>query len=256
MEGQAMAAATEAEHEINAGKYRGPLHGVPVAVKDLCYTRGVRTMGGTKGVRDFVPDEDATVVARMREAGAVLLGKLNLTEGAMGGYSPEFGIPLNPWNADRWPGVSSSGSGVATAAGLCFAAIGTDTGRIDSLSLLGERPRRTEADVQGRVSRHGVLALSPSLDHVGPMTRGVADAAILFDAIAGHDPKDSTSLANPPPGTFAQVLQGVEGFRIGIDREYATRGIDPGRSRRLTNHLEGTRRSQRPHRRRQDARHH
>jgi amidase len=88
----------------------------------------VRTMGGTKVLRDFVPDEDATVVARMHEAGAVLLGKLNLTEGAMGGYSPEFGIPLNPWNADRWPGVSSSGSGVATAAGLCFAAIGTDTG--------------------------------------------------------------------------------------------------------------------------------
>jgi amidase len=128
MEGQAMAAATEAEREISAGKYRGPLHGVPVAVKDLCYTRGVRTMGGTKVLRDFVPDEDATVVARMHEAGAVLLGKLNLTEGAMGGYSPEFGIPLNPWNADRWPGVSSSGSGVATAAGLCFAAIGTDTG--------------------------------------------------------------------------------------------------------------------------------
>jgi amidase len=123
--------------------------------------------------------------------------------------------------------VSSSGSGVATAAGLCFAAIGTDTGgsiRFPSSAngLVGLKP------TYGRVSRHGVLALSPSLDHVGPMTRGVADAAILFDAIAGHDPKDSTSLADPPPRTFAQVGHGVEGLRIGIDREYATRGIDPG----------------------------
>ena len=227
MEDQAMAAATAAERDINAGKYRGPLHGVPIAVKDLCYTRGVRTMGGTRVLRDFVPDQDGTVVAKLHAAGAILLGKLNLTEGAMGGYNPELRIPLNPWNQARWPGVSSSGSGVATAAGLCFAAIGTDTGgsiRFPSSAngLVGLKP------TYGRVSRHGVLALSPSLDHVGPMARNVADVAILFDTIAGPDPLDATSLADSPPSALAQVGQGVEGLRIGIDREYATKGIDPG----------------------------
>jgi amidase len=148
MEDQAMAAATEAEREIKAGKYRGALHGVPIAVKDLCYTRGVRTMGGTRVLRDFVPDEDATVVTKLRDAGAIVLGKLNLTEGAMGGYNAERGIPVNPWNAGRWPGVSSSGSGVATAAGLCFASIGTDTG--GSIPLLGEWPCRAQADLRTR----------------------------------------------------------------------------------------------------------
>ena len=126
MEDHAMTAATEAERDINAGKYRGALHGVPIAVKDLCYTRGVRTMAGTRVLRDFVPDEDATVVAKLQAAGAILLGKLNLTEGAMGKvHNPELGIPLNPWHPTRWPGASSSGSAVATAAGLCFAAIST-----------------------------------------------------------------------------------------------------------------------------------
>jgi amidase len=227
MEDQAMTAATEAERDINAGKYRGTLHGVPIAVKDLCYTRGVRTMGGTRVLRDFVPDEDATVVAKLHAAGAILLGKLNLTEGAMGGYNPELGIPLNPWNPARWPGASSSGSGVATAAGLCFAAIGTDTGgsiRFPSSAngLVGLKP------TYGRVSRHGVLALSPSLDHVGPIARSVADVAIMFDAIVGQDPRDSTAIAAVSPSTLAQVGQHVEGLRIGIDREYATKGIDSG----------------------------
>lgn len=227
MEDQAMTAATAAERDINAGRYRVALHGVPIAVKDLCYTRGVRTMGGTRVLRDFVPDEDATVVAKLHDAGAILLGKLNLTEGAMGGYNPELEIPLNPWNRARWPGVSSSGSGVATAAGLCFAAIGTDTGgsiRFPSSAngLVGLKP------TYGRVSRYGVQALSPSLDHVGPMARSVADVAVLFDAIAGHDSMDSTSLADALPSTFAQVGQDVEGLRIGFDRDYATKGIDAG----------------------------
>jgi amidase len=227
MEDQAMSAATEAEREIKAGKYRGALHGVPVAVKDLCYTRGVRTTGGTRVLRDFVPDQDATVVTKIQSAGAIVLGKLNLTEGAAAGYNPERGIPVNPWNASRWPGASSSGSGVATAAGLCFAAIGTDTGGsirfpASANGLVGLKP------TYGRVSRHGVLALSPSLDHVGPMGRRVADVAILFDAIAGHDPKDSTSLADPPASALAAVGQGVEGLRIGIDRSHASTNIDPG----------------------------
>lgn len=120
-----------AEQQIVAGRYRGPLHGVPVAVKDLGYTKGVRTMGGTPLLRSFVPDVDATVVTKLRDAGAVVLGKLNLTEGAMGGYHQSFDIPVNPWAADRWSGASSSGSGVAVAAGLCFAIARTRAGRYD-----------------------------------------------------------------------------------------------------------------------------
>src|SRR5688572_11257789 len=124
MRDQALADAQAALQEIQSGKYRGPLHGIPIAIKDLCYTKGVRTMGGTAVLRDFVPDFDATVVAKLREAGAVILGKLNLSEGATAGYNPLMDVPLNPWNRDHWPGMSSSGSGVATAAGLCFASIG------------------------------------------------------------------------------------------------------------------------------------
>ena len=229
MPDQAMAAATEAEREINAGRYRGALHGVPIAVKDLCFTRGVRTMAGTAVLEGFVPEFDATVVAKLRAAGAVIMGKLNLTEGAMGGYHPDRGIPLNPWDTNRWPGVSSSGSGVATAAGLCFAAIGTDTGgsiRFPSSAcgLVGLKP------TYGRVSRHGVWGLSGSLDHVGPMARRVSDVAIVFDAIAGHDPQDSTSLTDPSESAVAQTGQGIDGLRIGIDRAYALKGIDPGQA--------------------------
>ena len=125
---QAMEAGRKAEQEIQAGNYKGPLHGIPIAVKDLCFTAGTGTMGGLKVLRDFVPDYDATVVHKLREAGAVILGKLNLTEGALSGYHRDFPIPVNPWGENLWAGVSSSGSGVATAAGLCFAALGTDTG--------------------------------------------------------------------------------------------------------------------------------
>lgn len=170
MAAHALAAARVAEQEIQSGNYRGPLHGIPIAVKDLCYTRGVRTMGGLGVLADFVPDYDATVVTKLNEAGAILLGKLNLTEGAMGGYLPDFDLPINPWGEALWPGASSSGSGVATAAGLCFAALGTDTGgsiRFPAMAngIVGLKP------TYGRVSRHGVLALAESLDQVGPMAR-------------------------------------------------------------------------------------
>ena len=226
---QALAAARAAEQEIRAGKYRGPLHGVPIAVKDLCYSSGVRTMGGTPVLKDFVPDFDATVLSRLYEAGAVVLGKLNLTEGAMAGYHPDFDIPVNPWDASRWAGVSSSGSGVAVAAGLCFAAIGTDTGgsiRFPSSAngVVGLKP------TYGRVSRFGVLPLAESLDHVGPMARRVADVAIMFDAIAGFDPKDSTSLRDSAESSFGGLPRGVEGLRIGFDREYALAGVDGGQA--------------------------
>ena len=222
----ALSEARDAEQEIADGRYRGPLHGVPVAVKDLCFTKGVRTMGGTKVLADHVPDVDATVVARLADSGAVLLGKLNLTEGAMSRYHPDFDIPVNPWGADRSAGASSSGSGVATAAGLCFASLGSDTGgsiRFPSAAcgIVGIKP------TWGRVSRYGVLALAESLDHVGPMTRSTADAAVVLQAIAGLDPNDPTSLPALVPDMTAGIEGGVEGLRIGLDERYATADVDP-----------------------------
>jgi amidase len=232
MSDEAREGARAAEREIAAGKYRGPLHGVPIAVKDLCYTKGIRTMGGTAVRRDFVPDVDATVVSKLRGAGAVLLGKLSLSEGATAGYNPALDVPLNPWNPDRWPGMSSSGSGVATAAGLCYAAIGTDTGGsirnpASANGVVGLKP------TYGRVSRYGVLAMAESLDHVGPMARSVADVAIVFDAIAGRDPKDATSLDATAANAFKDLTQGIRGVRIGLDRDYALRGIDAGQAAAL-----------------------
>jgi amidase len=223
---QAIAGARRADAEIKAGRYRGPLHGVPIGVKDLCYTRGVRTMAGTRVFADFVPDYDATVVARLEAAGAVILGKLVLCEGAFGPYFPGLQVPLNPWDATRWSGVSSSGSGVATAAGLCFASVGTDTGgsiRYPSAAngCVGLKP------TYGRVSRYGVFALAPTMDHVGPMTRTVEDAAILFEAMAGADPHDPTSLPDPVPAVRAELTQGIAGLRVGFDRRYATDNVDP-----------------------------
>ena len=222
---QAMAAAQAAEEEINAGMYRGPLHGIPIAVKDLCFTKGVRTMGAAEVLVGHVPAFDGTVIAKLESAGAILLGKLNLTEGAMGGYNRNFDIPKNPWNPDRWTGSSSSGSGVATAAGLCFGSLGSDTGgsiRFPSAAcgVVGLKP------TWGRVSRYGVLALAESMDHVGPMTRNVADAGIILEAIAGSDPNDPTSLPNPVPNMLEGVGQDIRGVRIGFDEHYATHDID------------------------------
>ena len=235
---QALEAAGRAEREIGSGAYRGPLHGIPVAVKDLCYTRGVRTMGGLVVLADHVPEYDATVVARLEEAGAILLGKLSLTEGAMGGYHRDFEVPVNPWNEELWAGASSSGSGVATAAGLCFASLGTDTGgsiRFPSMAngIVGLKP------TYGRVSRYGVLPLAESLDHVGPMTRRVADAAVVLEAIAGFDPNDPTSLRAPVPDMLEGLDRDISGLRIGFDRGYATDGVDPGLVASLESALAG-----------------
>ncbi|RKU38468.1 Asp-tRNA(Asn)/Glu-tRNA(Gln) amidotransferase GatCAB subunit A [Candidatus Poribacteria bacterium] len=221
----AMAAAQKAERELNTGTYRGPLHGVPIAVKDLCFTKGVRTMGAAKVLADHVPTFDATVIAKLEAAGAVLLGKLNLTEGAMGGYNPEFDIPKNPWNPERWTGSSSSGSGVATAAGLCFGSLGSDTGgsiRFPSAScgVVGIKP------TWGRVSRYGVLALAESMDHVGPMTRSVTDAGLMLVVISGFDQNDPTSLPNPVPNMLEGIGQDLQGIRVGFDDHYATNDID------------------------------
>ncbi len=222
---QARDAAKIAEQEITSGKYRGPLHGIPIAVKDLCFTKGVRTMGGAKVLKDHIPDYDSTIVKRLKDAGAVLLGKLNLTEGAMGGYHPEFDIPINPWNPERWTGSSSSGSGVATAAGLCTASIGSDTGgsiRFPSAAcgIVGLKP------TWGRVSRYGVLPLAESMDHLGPMTRSVTDACILLEAVAGYDANDATSLPHPVPNMIESIDKGVKNIRIGFDEDFATKDVD------------------------------
>jgi amidase len=232
MRDQAIADARKAAAEIAAGRSRGPLHGVPIAIKDLCWTKGVRTMGGLAVRRDFTPTQDATVVARLRAAGAVVLGKTNLSEGAAAGYNPAMDVPLNPWNHDRWPGMSSSGSGVAAAAGLCFGAVGTDTGGSirnpsSANGVVGLKP------TYGRVSRYGVMPMAASLDHVGPMAREVADVAILFDAMAGRDPADPTSLDAPPAEAAKALGGGVRGLRIGLDHAYALERTDPGQARAI-----------------------
>jgi amidase len=222
----ALQRAAQADTEIRAGKWRGPLHGVPLAVKDLCQTKGVLTTCASRVLRDWRPESNAAVVERLEAAGAVMLGKLNLTEFAMAWYHPELPAPLNPWDPSLWPGASSSGSGVATAAGLCFASIGTDTGgsiRFPSAAcgIVGLKP------TWGRVSRYGVFALGESLDHIGPITRTVADAAFMLGAIAGLDPADDTSLAVPVDDYAAALAGGVKNIRIGVDEKYITQVAAP-----------------------------
>ena len=207
------------------GEPLGPLHGVPIALKDLFFTRGLPTASGTRVMADFIPDEDATVVRRLKEAGAVVIGKTQLTEGAYGVHHPDVVDPVNPWAADRWTGVSSSGSGVAVAAGLCYGALGSDTGgsiRFPSASCgtVGVKP------TYGRVSRQGAFPLAESLDHVGPMTRTVADAARMLGVMAGVDPEDATSLEAPVPNYGAEIEAPVSGLRVGVDWDYVTQGVE------------------------------
>jgi amidase len=225
---QAREQAKRAEIEIAEGRYRGPLHGVPIAVKDLCYTRGLPTSGGMVIHKDFRPGFDATVVRRLTQAGAVILGKLHMTEGACLEHHPEMPRPTNPWKADLWTGVSSSGSGVATAAGLCYASLGSDTGgsiRFPSAcnGLTGVKP------TWGRVSRHGIMDLAATYDTIGPMTRSAADAAAMLAAIAGFDPDDPTSLAVPVPDYLAGLagIFGARGLKIGIDWDFNKDGANP-----------------------------
>ena len=173
---------------------------------------------------DFVPKYDATVVRRLKEAGAIILGKLNLCEGAMSAYSRKFPLPLNPWSADAWAGASSSGSGIAAAAGLAYATIGTDTGGsirypAASCGVVGLKP------TWGKVSRYGVFPLAESLDHVGPIARRTADCAMVLDAIAGHDPKDPTSLPSHSP-VAPHLEEGVKGLQLGWDENFASYGVD------------------------------
>lgn len=222
---RALSEAAAADAEIASGKIRGPLHGVPVAVKDLLWTVDAPTTHGMPLNKAFMAGEDATVVRRLREAGAIILGKLQQTEGAFGDHHPEIRPPVNPWNASIWSGVSSSGSGVATAAGMCFGSIGTDTGgsiRFPSAAngLSGLKP------TWGRVSRFGAFELAASLDHIGPMARSAADAAAILAAIAGPDPKDATAVHLPVPDYLNEMAAGISGLRIGIDRGWVIDGVD------------------------------
>ena len=213
---RARESARQAEAEIAAGNYRGPLHGLPVAVKDQFYTAGIVTTGGSSILRDFVPDEDSTVMAKLNEAGAVMLGKLNMSEFAMADiYHHPYGTPRNPWDTTRNPGTSSSGSGAATAAFLCATSLGEDTGGsirspANFSGLVGLRP------TYGRVSRHGVMGGSWSMDTVGPISRTVEDAAITFQAIAGHDPKDPYTWDVPVPDYRAALTGDISGLRVGV----------------------------------------
>jgi amidase len=223
---RALAQAGQADRERDRGDRRSALHGVPVAVKDLCATEGIATGCGTQVMADHVPDHSATVVRRLESAGAVLLGKLAMTEGAFSEHHPAARVPVNPWNAEAWTGVSSSGSGVAVAAGLAFAALGTDTGgsiRFPSFcnGIVGIKP------TWGRVSRHGVFPLAATLDHVGPMARTVEDAALMLGVIAGEDAHDPTSLALPAPHCTVDLERGLEGVAIGVDPGFALDGLEP-----------------------------
>jgi amidase len=223
---RALERAKIAEAEISRGLWRGPLHGTPIAVKDLCNTTFAPTGSGTTIFKEFTPDFNATVVDRLEQAGAIILGKLAMTEGAYTSHHPENPGPLNPWNADYWVGSSSTGSGAATSLGLCYGSLGTDTGgsiRFPSATcgLTGIKP------TWGRVSRYGVFPLAESLDHVGPMTRSAADSAALLGAIAGYDVNDATSYSGPPPDYLEAIGDGVRGLRIGVDWGYATDGVEP-----------------------------
>ena len=217
MSEQALADARNASDEIANGNYRGPLHGVPVGVKDLCQTKGVRTTAGSKILADWLPEEDATVVRKLRQAGAIIVGKTHLHEWAFGatGINDHYGAAHNAWDTARVTGGSSSGSATGVAAGLCYAALGSDTGgsiRIPA-SLCGVTGIK---QTYGRVSLHGVVPLSWSMDHIGPMARSVRDCALVLEAIAGRDPQDPSTVDVPVETWSEHLDEGLEGLRIAV----------------------------------------
>ncbi len=225
---RALAAAADADRRLAAGDGVTPLTGIPVLVKDVIATRDIATTAASRILEGFVPPYDATVTARLREAGAVILGKANCDEFAMGSSTENsaFAVTRNPWDLDRVPGGSSGGSAAAVAARECLGALGTDTGGSIRLpaafcGVVGMKP------TYGRVSRYGVVAFASSLDQVGPLARDVRDCALLLGAIAGHDRRDSTSVPLPVPDYVARLDGDVRGLRIGLPREYFVEGMQP-----------------------------
>jgi aspartyl-tRNA(Asn)/glutamyl-tRNA(Gln) amidotransferase subunit A len=217
---QAMEEARLAEHEIRSGQYRSPLHGIPIGLKDLFYVKGVPNTSGSKIFDHFIPDYDSTVALKLREAGAILLGKLNLHQFAYGptGENPDYGNMHNPWDRERIPGGSSGGSASATASGQCALAMGTDTGgsiRIPSAlcGLVGLKP------TYGRLSRYGMTVLSWSQDHPGPMARTVEDCVLVMNAVAGYDPRDPSSADRSAPDFTQSLTENIKGLRVGVPKE-------------------------------------
>lgn len=224
----ALAEAREAEEEIQHDRWRGPLHGIPIALKDLIDTAGVRTTAASELFKSRVPAQDAEIVRRLRSAGAVFLGKLNMHEFAYGGSSviSYFGPVHNPWSLDYCPGGSSGGSAAAVAAQLCYGAIGSDTGGsirqpAAYCGLVGLKP------TYGRVSTSGVIPLSWSLDHLGPITRTVTDTALILQVIAGYDVKDKASIDVPVPNYTATIGAATSSLRLGIPRAYFYEALHP-----------------------------
>jgi aspartyl-tRNA(Asn)/glutamyl-tRNA(Gln) amidotransferase subunit A len=223
---RALQEAKAAEEQIRGGTYLSPLHGIPLAHKDIVATKGIKTTCASKVLKDQVPDYDAAVIERLRAAGSVLLGKLNMNEFATITPSPHFGRVNNPWNLERNPGGSSSGSGVAVAAGLCAGSLGTDTGgsiRIPAAfcGIVGLKA------THGRISLFGVTPLSWSLDHIGPMTRTVQDAALMLQALAGHDPRDLGSSEASVSDYTTKLTGALKGLRLGVPSRFFPEYTDP-----------------------------
>jgi aspartyl-tRNA(Asn)/glutamyl-tRNA(Gln) amidotransferase subunit A len=223
----ALAQAAAADQQLAAGS-AGPLAGIPLALKDVVCTEGLRTTCGSKILASFIPPYDATVVTRLKAAGAVILGKLSMDEFAMGSANENcaFGIPHNPWALDHVCGGSSGGSAAAVAADECIAALGSDTGGsirqpASHCGVVGIKP------TYGRVSRYGLIAYASSLDQLGPLTKDVRDSALLLQVISGYDRRDSTSVNRPVPDYGAVLAKGVRGLRVGIPREYFEEGLEP-----------------------------
>lgn len=225
MRDQALQDAERAEQEIRTGLYRGPLHGIPIAIKDLIAVKGVRMTAGSRVLADYIAPEDATVVEYLRQAGAVLIGKTQTHEFAYGTYTPPT---RNPWDLTRVPGGSSGGNGAALAAHMCLGAVGSDTGgsiRIPAAccGVTGLKP------TYGRVSCFGVVPLSWSLDHVGPMGRSAEDCALMFDALARYDPRDPNSVSRPPNKTSETLNNenALQGLRLGVPQDAFVDPLDP-----------------------------
>ncbi|MBI4632324.1 MAG: Asp-tRNA(Asn)/Glu-tRNA(Gln) amidotransferase subunit GatA [Deltaproteobacteria bacterium] len=226
LEEQAREEAAKADQRIKAGDIN-TLTGIPIALKDIFCTRGIKTTCGSHILHNFVPPYDATVVEKLREAGAVFTGKTNMDEFAMGSSTETsfFGVTRNPWDLDRIPGGSSGGSAAAVAAGECIASLGSDTGGsirqpAALCGVVGMKP------TYGRVSRFGMIAFASSLDQIGPFTKDVEDCAIMMNAIAGYDPRESTSVPTDVPDYRAFVERGIDGWNVGIPKEYFIEGID------------------------------